>query len=437
MATLEQIIDQWDPTMEGKTLFRIVSELYPICRSITGNGLRQSLQCLQQLAPLKIREIPTGTKVFDWEVTKEWNILDAYIKNSRGERVIDFQQSNLHVVNYSIPIKGWMSKEELKPYVWTLPETPDWIPYRTSYYKESWGFCMSQHQWEALPDDHYEILIDSTLKSGHLSYGELRIQGATDDEILISAHSCHPSLCNDNLSGMVIAATLARYLASTDLRYSYRFLWGPGTIGAITWLALNENIIPRIQHGFVLSCLGDTGPFNYKRSRQGKTECDLAVEHVLLQAGHKYSIHDFTPIGYDERQYCSPGINLPVGCFMRTPNGQYPQYHTSADDLTLVSPEALAESTLHLLNIIFTLENNHRYLNLNPKCEPQLGRRGLYSSTGGICNSDFETALLWILNLSDGTKSLLECAHRSGISFRTLAVVSKSLETHGLITKLT
>ncbi|MGA7127763.1 MAG: DUF4910 domain-containing protein, partial [Chthoniobacterales bacterium] len=318
---------------EGRIAYALIESLYPLCRSITGNGVRRSLRLLRESIPLALREVPTGTEVFDWTVPNEWNIRDAYIMNELGERVVDFRKSNLHVLNYSVPVKRIMSLAELRPHLFTIPEAPGWIPYRTSYYQENWGFCLTHRQLETLKEGRYEVYIDSTLWPGHLTYGEFRIQGQTDDEVLISCHSCHPSLCNDNLSGMAIAVRLAALLQGQSPRYSYRFLWVPGTIGSITWLALNEAILPRIKHGLVLSCIGDSGNFTYKRSRRGGAEIDRAVEYVLLHSEREFKISDFTPYGYDERQYCSPGINLPVGCFMRTPNGQYPEYHTSADNL--------------------------------------------------------------------------------------------------------
>ena len=426
---------EWDAAREGAELYRIVSELYPICRSITGNGLRESLRLLQQHVPLSLHEVASGTQVFDWVVPNEWNIRDAYIKNSRGEKVVDFHKSNLHVVNYSIPVRKKMALSELRPHLFTLPDSPDWIPYRTSYYKETWGFCLSQRQFESLADAEYEVCIDSTLEPGHLTYGEFRIPGATDAEVLISSHCCHPSLCNDNLSGMAVAARLAQHLSARSLRYSYRFLWIPGTIGSITWLALNEAHLSKIKHGLVLSCVGDPGRFTYKRSRRGNAEIDKVVEQVLQHSGREFQLLDFTPHGYDERQYCSPGINLPVGCFMRTPNGKYPQYHTSADDLSLVKPASLAESLQQLLQIIAALEESESYVNLNPKCEPQLGRRGLYHHVGGTKNADVEEAMLWVLNFSDGGHSLLDIAIRSGLPFSALSAAADQLKNAGLLAK--
>ncbi len=436
-GALRDAIDQFDAQEQGKASYGILGDLYPLCRSITGNGVRQSLRMLQDTVPLSLHEVPTGTKVFDWIVPSEWNIKDAYIKNGAGERLVDFRRSNLHVFNYSIPVHQTMSLAELTPHLFTLPETPDWIPYRTSYYRETWGFCLSHRQLERMEEggeEEYEVCIDSTLEPGHLTYGEYRIQGATDDEVLISCHSCHPSLCNDNLSGVATAARLARLIKGAALHFSYRFLWIPGTIGSITWLARNEPILPRIKHGLVLSCVGDPGPFTYKRSRRGDAEVDRAVEHVLRHHGHSFQVLDFTPYGYDERQYCSPGINLPVGCFMRTPNGRYPQYHTSADDLTLVTPSSLAESLLQLLRVIQVFEENDCYLNLNPKCEPQLGRRGLYRQMGGLKDAAAsEMAMLWILNLSDGKHDLLDIAIRSGVPFSQISHAADPLQKAGLL----
>jgi aminopeptidase-like protein len=434
---LRDVLKEMDPLEEGNKAYDLTKALYPICRSITGDGVRQSLRLLQGTLPLEIREVPTGTQVFDWTVPKEWNIRDAYIKNEAGDRLVDFQRSSLHVLNYSVPIARRMSLAELRPHLFTLPEMPDWVPYRTSYYREAWGFCLTQRVLDRMEEGEYEVCIDSSLESGSLTYGEYRIQGATDDEVLFSCHSCHPSLCNDNLSGMTIAARLARLLGGICLRYSYRFLWIPGTIGSITWLARNEPILPRIKHGLVLSCLGDSGPFTYKRSRRGNADVDHAVEHVLRHTAPDFQVLNFVPYGYDERQYCSPGFNLPVGCFMRTPNGRYPQYHTSADDLALVTPSSLGEAFSQLLRVVQVIEENHSYINLNPKCEPQLGRRGLYRQMGGSKNAAArEMAMLWVLNLSDGQHDLLDVAVRSGIPFEQISAAADALREAALLERV-
>jgi aminopeptidase-like protein len=422
------------PAMAGEEMYRLIEELYPICRSITGDGLRATLRRIQKEIPIAIREVASGTQVFDWTVPREWNIRDGYVKNSAGERVIDFRRSNLHVVNYSVPIRARMPLSELREHLHTLPDRPDWIPYRTSYYKESWGFCLSQRQLDSLPDGEYEVVIDSTLEDGHLSYGEYLLPGETQDEILISCHSCHPSLCNDNLSGMAMAVTLARELAEKPHRYSYRFLFIPGTIGAITWLSQNESTISRIKHGLVLAGVGDSGKFSYKKSRRGTAEIDRVAAHVMAKSSHTFEIAEFSPYGYDERQYCSPGINLAVGRFSRSPYGTFPEYHTSADNLDFVRPEALAQSLVICRKIFSVLENNKTYENQNAKCEPQLGKRGLYRAIGGQLDAGArEMAMLWVLNLSDGSHSLLDIAERSGLDFDAIEFSARALQEHGLL----
>jgi aminopeptidase-like protein len=417
----------------GLSMYALISELYPICRSITGNGVRETLRIIEKYIPLEIHNVPTGTKVFDWTVPREWNISDAYVKNSRGQRIIDFQNSNLHVLNYSVPVKKRMSLVELRPHLFTLPEHPDWIPYRTSYYNENWGFCLTHNQLASLQDEEYEVCIDSSLEAGCLTYGECIVPGASPDEVLISCHICHPSLANDNMSGVALALFLAQRQMQTQCRYSYRFLFIPGTIGSITWLSLNEANTSRIKHGLVLASVGAGDKFTYKKSRRGNSEIDRAVLSVLQHSGKPYEIHDFSPYGYDERQFCSPGFNLPVGCFMRTPHSSFPQYHTSADNLDFVQPSRLAESFNTALEIVNLLENNTAYTNQNPKCEPQLGKRGLYRKMGGMDGGADELAILWVLNLSDGTHSLLDIAERSGCSFEAIKRAADVLQNHHLL----
>ncbi|MGH6689262.1 MAG: DUF4910 domain-containing protein [Gammaproteobacteria bacterium] len=417
----------------GTALAACVADLYPICRSITGEGVRETLRRLQRLVPVTIHEVPTGTEVFDWTVPREWNIRDAYVKNDRGERVVDFQSSNLHVVGYSVPTRARMSLEALGPHLFTLPERPDWIPYRTSYYTENWGFCLSQRQLDALTPGDYDVCIDSSLEPGSLTYGEVYLPGESTDEILISSHVCHPSLANDNLSGVVIGAHLARLLRQVSRRYSYRFLFIPGTIGAITWLARNESIVPSVRHGLVLAGLGDAGRLTYKKSRQGDAVVDRAAAHVLRQLGD-HEILEFSPYGYDERQFCSPGFNLPVGRLSRTPYDRSPEYHTSADDPYFVHPSQLAASLTACLAILHVLEHDLIYINQNPKCEPQLGKRGLYRASGGALDGRAgEMAMLWTLNLSDGQQSLLDIVERSGLPFMMIAGAAKVLSDHGLL----
>ena len=431
---MEGVQTKIDLTEVGREMYDLICRLYPICRSITGNGFRDTLSIIQEFIPLEIREVATGTEVFDWTVPKEWNISDAYVKNSLGERVIDFQESNLHVVSYSVPIHARMSLSELKKHIHSLPDHPDWIPYRTSYYKEDWGLCLSHRKLLELPEDTYEVHIDSTLEDGYLTYGEYYLKGESSDEVLLSCHACHPSLCNDNLSGVVVVTFLSKHLISLSPRYSYRILFIPGTIGSITWLALNENQLHRIMHGLVVTGVGDHGAFTYKRSRRGDTEIDKAAEHALKYCGDAFKVVDFSPYGYDERQYCSPGFDLPVGCLQRTPYAQYPEYHTSADNYDFVQPKYLADSFSNLLSIVNILENNKKYLNMNPKGEPQLGKRGLYETTGGQSNSvHLQMAYLWVLNLSDGRHTLLDIAERAGLKFELIKKAADILSKHDLL----
>ena len=423
----------------GVELYDRVRTLYPICRSITGNGVRETLRLLAAEIDIQRSEVPTGTRVFDWTVPKEWNIRDAYIQNCAGVRVIDFHQSNLHVLNYSVPVRARLTSAELKPHLFSIPEHPDWIPYKTSYYSPTWGFCVTHRQLQSLQDDEYDVCIESSLADGHLTYAECVLPGRETDEVLVSTHICHPSLCNDNLSGISVAVSLAKLLGRMSRRYTYRFLFAPGTIGAITWLARNETRAQKIRHGLVLACAGDPGHVTYKRSRRGNAEIDRAAAHVLEHSGQKYNIENFSPYGFDERQYCSPGFDLPVGVLSRTSHGRFPEYHTSADNLDLVRPAALADSLATCLAIIEVLEGGGTFVSLNQKCEPQLGARGLYASTGGHGDDDraSEAALLWVLNLSDGAHSLLDIAERSRLAFDIIRRAATSLIEVGLLVSTT
>jgi aminopeptidase-like protein len=396
--------------------------------------VRTTLARIAEEIPLEVPEVPTGTPVFDWTVPKEWNLERAWIRGPGGETVVDTGNSHLHVVGYSVPVRRTMTLEELRPHLHTLPEHPDRIPYRTSYYRETWGFCLRHRTLEALEEGEYEVGVDATLEGGHMTWGECFLPGATEDEVLVSTHICHPTLCNDNLSGLTVATELARALAEDEGRhYGYRFLFIPGTIGSITWLALNEARTDRIAHGLVLTGVGDRGAVTWKRTRAGDAEIDRAVEHVLRTSGRAHQVRDFSPYGYDERQYGSPGFRLPVGCLMRTPHGEYDEYHTSADDLDFVAPEALADSYRVCRQAFRVLEENRTYRNLNPKCEPQLGRRGVYRMTGGSSLPGLENAMLWVLSFSDGSMSLLDIAERAGLPFRVVAEAARTLESVGLL----
>jgi aminopeptidase-like protein len=431
---MHHIRDRGELVRVGREMHGIISDLFPICRSITGEGIRATLRALQKRIPLTIQEVPSGTQVFDWTVPLEWNIHDAYIKDLQGNRIIDFRKSNLHVVSYSQPVNRRVSLDELKTHLHSLPDHPTWVPYRTSYYKDSWGFCLSHNELRNLKDAEYEVRIDASLTQGVLLYGEYFVPGQVREEVLFSTHICHPSLCNDNLSGIAVATFLADWVSSKPRRYSYRFLFIPGTIGSITWLSQNRHQASHIKHGLVLTGVGDPGPFTYKRSRRGDSEIDRIMANLLRHSGRPYSVVDFIPYGYDERQYCSPGFNLPVGCFSRTPHSQYPEYHTSGDNLDFVKAESLEESLEQCRIAVETLERNRVYINKNPHCEPQLGKRGLYRAIGGQAGEkSMEMALLWVLSFSDGCHSLLEIAERSDIRFDFLAVAAEKLTEQGLL----
>ena len=412
----------------------LATELFPIARSITGDGVRETLARIAAEIPMDVKEVPTGTQVLDWTVPKEWNVRNAWIKDANGELVVDFSRSNLHLVGYSVPVAARLPLAELKDHLFTAPEQPDLVPYRTSYYSETWGFCLPHSVFETLGDEEYEVLVDSTLEDGHLTYGECYLEGEQEEEVLVSCHVCHPSLANDNLSGITVATELAKALSARRRRYSYRFVFVPGTIGSITWLARNEAAVERIRHGLVLTCVGDPGHPTYKRSRRGDAEIDRAVAHVLAAGGEPHRIKDFFPYGYDERQYCSPGFDLPVGCLMRTPHGEFPEYHTSADNLDLVRPEHLADSLAKCLAVFDILEGNRTYLNLSPKGEPQLGRRGLYQAIGGEPDrQEAQMAMLWVLNQSDGSNSLLDIATRASLPFHAVERAATLLREHDLL----
>jgi aminopeptidase-like protein len=418
----------------GEEIFALAATIFPICRSITGDGVRRTLREIGAHFPLEAHEVPTGTEVFDWTIPREWNIRDAYIKNAAGDKVVDFTQSNLHVMSYSVPVRKRVSLPELKEHVHTLPEQPDLIPYRTSYYSDDWAFCMAHRRFQDLREEAYDVVIDSSLESGSLTYGQYLHKGETDEEFLLSAHVCHPSLANDNCSGVALLTYLARRMAGVRTRYSYRFLFAPGTIGAIAWLAGNEDKTRRIKHGLVVSMVGDGGGPTYKRSRRGDSAIDRAMAHVLRHSGLAPTIEDFSPYGYDERQYCSPGFNLPVGLFQRSKYGTIPQYHTSADNLALIKPQHLLESYNVIVKTIGVIESDAVYRNVLPKCEPQLGKRGLYRRVGGKDIAAENMAMLWVLNFSDGAHSLLDIAERSKLPFEIVLRAVRLLEAHGLLT---
>lgn len=422
----------------GEDLFAHVAALFPICRSISGNGLRQTLRYIARHVTLEVHEVPSGTAVLDWEVPAEWNIRAASIRRLSGETVVDFARNNLHILQYSAPLDAIVPRDELEAHLFSLPEQPDFVPYRTAYYADTWGFCLAHRVRLAMSDPAYRVHIDASLAPGSMSLGECLLAGSDSGEVLISVHCCHPSLANDNLSGIAVAIGLAQALAERPRRFSYRFLFAPGTIGAIAWLHFNRDAPARIRHGLVLSCLGDAGPPTYKRSRRGDALIDRYATQALREVGHADRVRPFIPYGYDERQYCSPGFNLPVGRLTRSPNGSFPEYHTSADDLGFVRPQYLAASLHLLLGIVDMIEQDRVWYNQRPFGEPQLGRRGLYRPIGGATASDAgaafdQMALLWVLNLSDGGHSLLDIAERSGKRFGEIAAAAAALAKVGLL----
>jgi aminopeptidase-like protein len=411
-----------------------VRDLYPVCRSITGEGVRETLRRMQSLVPLEITEVPSGTKVFDWTVPKEWNIRAAYLTGPGGKKIVDFKDHSLHVMSYSTPVDAELSLDELEPHLHSLPEQPDLIPYRTSYYNENWAFCLSHAIRRALPDGRYHAFIDADLCDGSLTLGELLVPGHSAREMLVYSHVCHPSLANDNLSGLAVTVWWAKHLLENGgNRLSYRFVWGPGTIGSITWLARNEPRLANIDHGLVAVLLGRPGRFHYKKSRRGDTEIDRIAAHVLRPANSGLEIRDFDPYGYDERQFCSPGIDLAAGRLSRVPHGEYAEYHTSGDDLELISEDTLSESLTACIAISDALDRNRIFVNQSPKGEPQLGKRGLFRKTGGDNPKQREYALLWVLNLSDGEHSLLDIAERSGLPFSVIADAAAELAATDLL----
>lgn len=454
MSTIRRALSTLDRDAAGRSMMDLAAELYPIPRSLTGDGVRDTLDRIGSRIPLDVHELPTGSRVLDWTVPREWNPREAWIRDPSGRRVVEFADHNLHLVGYSVPIHCRLSLNELRPHLHSLAEQPDLIPYRTSYYVETWGFCLPHQLLESLPDGDYEVFIDAALEEGSMTWGEYLLPGATIEEVVISSHVCHPQLANDNLSGIAVAVHLAEALAAVpERRYSYRFLFAPGTIGAIAWLARNRDRLDTFRHGLIAANLGDGGSFHYKKSRRGDAGIDRAVAAALAGLGQELVTEDFFPFGYDERQYCSPGFNLPVGVLTRTPWGRYPEYHTSADDLSFIRTDALAGSLAAYLATTAVLEeglgapasppaaaeggkksaNDLRYRNLEPFGEPQLGRRGLYGGLGGAGRKEREMAMLWVLNQSDGQHSLADVAARSGLPFDLILEAADALSEAGLL----
>jgi aminopeptidase-like protein len=428
----------FEPKESRRRMRATLAAAFPFHRSITGDGVRTTLQLVRETLPITVHEVPSGTAVLDWTVPKEWNVREAYVADAAGQRVVDARESNLHLVSYSVPVHEKVSLAQLQEHLFSLPDQPDLVPYRTAYYDETWGFCLSEHARAGLRDCEYEVVVDTTLADGSLTYGELFLPGKLGDvEILVTTHVCHPSLGNDNCSGIALLTELGRLLVATPRRHAYRLLFIPGTIGSITWLAHNEANLDRIRHGIVLGGLGNPGPITYKRSRHGNADVDRAAAYVLSQLDPAHRVVDFSPYGYDERQFCSPGFDLPVGRLSRTPHGEYSEYHTSADDLSFVDDDQLVDSLEALLAILAVLDGDGTYVNTHPKGEPQLGRRGLYRSIGGdVDDRSVEVALLWVLNQSDGGHNLLDIARRAGLPFATVRRAADLLERHQLLVEV-
>ena len=417
----------------AEAMLALIRTLYPLNRSITGEGVRETLREVAKIAPVTLHEVPTGTRVLDWEIPREWNVREAHVTNAAGERILDFRRNTLHLLGYSIPVRRRMRLAELKPHLFSDPSRPGLIPYRTSYYSENWGFCLSHEQLESLRDEEYDVVIDSSLAPGSLTYGEALIPGRSRDEMLFYTHTCHPSLCNDNLSGIAVCAELARWLSTRDNRLTYRLVFGPGTIGSIAWLALNADVIPRIRHGLVVVLVGDDAPLLYKQSRGGRADVDRAAAAVLANEGGGGRVVPFSAWGYDERQFGSPGFALPVGRLTRSPEEGYAAYHSSADDLDILDPTALAGSLATCRTLVELLDSNRIFRNTAPYGEPQLGRRGIYRSMGGPPSAGLQKSLLWMLSLSDGEHDLVAIYERSGLAYPDLAEATRLLRSVGLL----
>jgi aminopeptidase-like protein len=418
----------------GADALALMHELLPLCRSLTGDGVRATLDAIEAHIPLTRTEIASGTEVFDWIVPDEWNLRDAYVAGPDGQRVIDFRRSTLHVVGYSEPVRARMPLAALRERLHTLPDRPGLIPYRTSYYHRTWGFCLSHDELTALADGEYEVVIDSTLGPGQLTFAECVLPGEIEDEILFSTYICHPALAHDNLSGIAVATMLAKALARRPRRHTFRFVFAPGTIGPLCWLHTHRERLDRVAHGLAISCIGDDGDLTYKRTRRSDAPVDRAVALVLRDSGRPHRVLEWEPWGADERQFNSPGFNLPVGTLQRTPHAQYEGYHTSADSLDRMSAAGMTGAVQTLLDVVDVLETNRTLVNLSPYGEPQLGRRGLFRTAGGaVATPDDERALLWVLNLSDGDASLLDIAARSGLPYPVIRRAAERLEAVDLL----
>jgi aminopeptidase-like protein len=419
----------------GDEALTLCEQLFPLSRSLTGDGVRETFRLLGGVLDFDVTEVRSGTPVLDWVVPDEWSCGAAWIADAAGRRIVDASESTLHVLGYSEGVEARLRGSELQEHLHSLPAHPEWIPARTSYWERRWGFCVTDEIRRTIDDDAvYEVRIDASHESGSLTYAEALLPGQLEDEILVSTYSCHPSLANDGTSGLAVAALLGKYLRDAGLRHTVRILLAPATIGAITWLARNEDRLGRVCAGLIVSCVGDPAPLRYKRSRRDSALVDRAAALVLAQRGG--TTYPFEPWGGDERHFCSPGFDLPVGHLTRSAHGTYPEYHTSADDLSLLDARALAGAVAAAAAIIGTIDVDRRPRNECPKGEPQLGARGLYPTLGAGVPGGAEAQLqarLWVLNLADGTHTLVGMAERSGLPFELIAAAADELSAAGLL----
>jgi aminopeptidase-like protein len=420
----------------GSEMYSLMERLFPICRSITGDGVRETLNILKEYIPIDIKEVPSGTKAFDWQIPDEWNIKDAYVKDRDGNRVIDFKRSNLHVVNYSIPFEGELTLDELKKHLYTLPDQPDLIPYVTSYYEKIWGFCLSQNQYDALKDTIYEVKIDATLKPGSLTYADIVIPGESEKEILLSTYVCHPSMANNELSGPVVATFIAKQILSQKQKpfFTYRIIFIPETIGSITYLSLHlEHLKKNVVAGYVVTCVGGPDLFSYLQTQVENTLVDRVTLHVLAHTEDDYKVYNFLERGSDERQYNAPGIDLPVGSLIKTKYHDYPEYHTSGDNLDFVTDEALKQTLDKYICCLDAIDNNHIY-KTTVLCEPHLSKYKLYETLGR--KGDNTNTLIWnLIAYCDGKNDLLDIANKIDCPIWELYPAVETIINQGLIVK--